>query len=303
LYFLGKSTFINYLTNYFRAGTYDSPRIAIPTRYYTKITESFGHCEKAIDDVTISKTDACHQYLFHDSKTDKQYLFLDTPGLGDTRGAQQDQTNIETILNAINNLQGLTGVIIVVNGSMARITTNFKSVLLGLRGNLPDIVMDHVVVILSHVKRHQSTFDIKKTLKMNGTTVYPYYMQNSAFAQDPKKWGAHEHEYIECDWAESMEEISLMLSIINTFQTKSVAAFDDMRTIRNAIKTCMHDARLEITNVQQMHDQILAYEQVLYASEYCIGFSLSIFLSFNRQYKNIRAMRFPIEITHKNKQS
>ncbi len=262
--FLGKSTFINYLTNYFHGGTYDHPRVAIPTRYCTQITESFGHCEKAIDDVTISKTDACHQYLFHDSKTDKKYLFLDTPGLGDTRGAQQDEINIDTILNAINNLQCLTGVIIVVNGSVARVTTNFKSVLLGLRGNLPDIVMDNVILILSHVKRHQSTFDIKKTLKMNGTSVYPYYMQNSAFAQDPTKWGSHEHEHIERDWAESMEEIGQMLSIINTFQTKSVAAFDDMRTIRNAIKTCMHEARLEITKVQQMHDDILVYEQVLF---------------------------------------
>jgi len=264
LYFLGKSTFINYLTNYFRGGTYDNPKIAIPTRYYKKSTESFNHYEKAIDDVTISKTVACHQYLFHDPQTDKQYLFLDTPGLGDTRGAQQDQINIDTILNAINNLQGLTGVIIVVNGSMARITTNFKSVLSGLRGNLPDIVMDNVILILSHVKRHQSTFDIKKTLKMNGTNVYPYYMQNSAFAQDPKNWGPHEHEHIERDWAESMDEISQMLSIINTFQTKSLAAFDDMRTIRNAIKTCMHEARLEITKVQQMHDEILVYEQVLF---------------------------------------
>lgn len=262
--FLGKSTFVNYLTNYFLNGQYKSPRISIPTRYYGKITESFGHCEKAIYDVTVSKTDACHQYLFQDPKTDRQYLFLDTPGLGDTRGAKQDENNIETILNAIDNLQGLTGVIIVVNGSIARVTTNFKSVLLALRGNLPDIVMDNVILVLSHVKRHQATFDIKKTLKMNGTTVYPYYMQNSAFAQDPNRWGAHEHEHIARDWSESMEEIRQMLAIINTFQTKSVAAFDDMRTIRNAIKTCMHDARLEITKVQQMHDEILAFEQVLF---------------------------------------
>jgi hypothetical protein len=216
----------------------------------------------AIDDVTVSKTTACHQYLFHDSKTNKQYLFLDTPGLGDTRGVRQDETNIETILNAINSLQGLTSVVIVVNGSMARITTNFRSVLSALRGNLPDIVLDNVILILSHVKRHQSTFDIKKTLKMNGTHVYPYYMQNSAFAQDPTSWGSHEHKHIERDWIESMEEIQQMLCTINTFQTKSVAAFDDMRTIRNAIKTCMHDARLEIIKVQRMHDDILVYEQV-----------------------------------------
>jgi hypothetical protein len=145
---------------------------------------------------------------------------------------------------------------------MARITTNFRSVLLALRGNLPDIVLDNIILILSHVKRHQSTFDMKKTLKMNGTTVYPYYMQNSAFAQDPKGWGTHEHEHIERDWIESMEEIQQMLSTINTFETKSVAAFEDMRTIRNAIKTCMHEARLEITKVQRTHDEILAFEQV-----------------------------------------
>jgi hypothetical protein len=36
----------------------------------------------------------------------------------------------------------------------------------------------------------------------------------------------------------------------------------DMRTIPNAIKTCVHEAHLEISKVQQIHDEILASEQV-----------------------------------------
>ena len=265
-YFLGKSTFINYLTNHFLGGTYNRPKIAIPTRYYPHITESFGHCEKSIDDVTVSQTNACHQYMFHNPNTGKQYLFLDTPGLGDTHGIQQDKANIESILNAVNSLQGLTCVVIVVNGTVSRKITSFQNILLGLRGNLPDIVMDHVILILSHAKRYRSTFDIRKMLQMNGTTVYPYYMDNSAFAQDPKKWGPQECEYIRNDWEESMNEIRLMLSIMDNFQTKSVTAFDDMRTIRNAIKSAMHETRLEITKIQKMHDEILIFEQVSFVN-------------------------------------
>jgi len=100
----GKSTFINYLTNYFRNGSLQNIKVAIPSKYRSVITEQFAHCENNIKDTTQSKTDMCNQYIFVDaaSSVQRQYLFLDTPGLSDTRGAEQDNINMNKIIDGVS---------------------------------------------------------------------------------------------------------------------------------------------------------------------------------------------------------
>lgn len=100
----GKSTFINYLTNYFRGGSLQNVKVAIPSKYRPIITEQFAHCENNLRDTTQSKTDMCNQYIFIDtaSPAQRQYLFLDTPGLSDTRGAEQDNINMNKIIDGVS---------------------------------------------------------------------------------------------------------------------------------------------------------------------------------------------------------
>jgi predicted GTPase len=100
----GKSTFINYLTNYFRGGSLQNIKVAIPSKYRPTITEQFSHCENNLRDTTQSKTDMCNQYIFVDfaSPAQRQYLFLDTPGLSDTRGAEQDNVNMNKIIDGVS---------------------------------------------------------------------------------------------------------------------------------------------------------------------------------------------------------
>ncbi len=100
----GKSTFINYLTNYFRGGSLQNVKVAIPSKFRPTITEQFSHCENNLRDTTQSKTDMCNQYIFVDnaSPAQRQYLFLDTPGLSDTRGAEQDNINMNKIIDGVS---------------------------------------------------------------------------------------------------------------------------------------------------------------------------------------------------------
>lgn len=100
----GKSTFINYITNYFRGGSLQNVKVAIPSKFRPTITEQFSHCENNLRDTTQSKTDMCNQYIFVDSTSpaQRQYLFLDTPGLSDTRGAEQDNINMNKIIDGVS---------------------------------------------------------------------------------------------------------------------------------------------------------------------------------------------------------
>ena len=252
----GKSTFINYLTNYFKNGTLHNLKIAIPSTFYREVTEHFGHHEHNVHDTTQSKTDSCNQYMFTDGNT--QYLFIDTPGLSDTRGPEQDKINLDKIIDSVEILSGLTAVIIVVNGAVSRLTVNLQNVIAQLRGNLPDIVMDNVVVVLTNTARHTATFSLE-VLKLNGN-VHPYYMQNSAFSTDPTKWTPTIIQHLQFEYDEAMNEIKHMLTTLNTFKTKSVSAFKNMREIRNEIKALMHNARLEVCRIQKMQDEIAMLE-------------------------------------------
>lgn len=258
----GKSTYINYLTNYFSQGSLQNLKVAIPSKFRPCVTEAFSHCEHDIQNTTQSKTDACNQYMF--ASNGKQYLFLDTPGLSDTRGAEQDDKNIIKIVDSVEKLGGLTAVIIVVNGAVSRLTINLRNVIARLHGNLPDIVMSNVILVLTNATRHAATFSIP-ALELNGN-VYPYYMQNSAFSQDPSTWTASALEALHYDWDQAMNEIAAMIQTIDTFKTKSVTAFKQMKDIRNEIKTQMHAARLEVSKIQKMQDEIAAFDAVLQQS-------------------------------------
>ncbi|UJR27642.1 hypothetical protein I4U23_008923 [Adineta vaga] len=205
--------------------------LAIPSKFRSVITEQFAHCENNVRDTTQSKTDMCNQYIFVDtaSPAQRQYLFLDTPGLSDTRGAEQDNVNMNKIIDGVESLGGLSAVIIVVNGTTGRLTLNLRNVIARLRGNLPDVVMDNVIVVLTNAKRHEANFNIS-SLQLHGT-VYPYYMQNSAFSQDPNTWDQAALDALQFDWDASMDELKRMIETIDTFKIKSVTAFKDMKDI------------------------------------------------------------------------
>jgi hypothetical protein len=249
----GKSTFINYLTNYFKNGKLQNLRVAIKTRY-RPATEGYAHSETNTDDTTQSQTTACIHYQFY--RNGRNYTFLDTPGLSDTRGTNQDDLNTAKIIEAVEKFDGITCVIIVMNGTQARLTDNVQNVIIRLQGFLPDVIMEHVIVVLTNAQRHSANADLKEQLKNLKSTVYPFYMQNSAFSTDPSSWDQLALKALQIDWEASMNELKNLIDLVDTFEVKSVAAFTDMKKIRNDIKSMMHNARLEVENIQKTQNEI-----------------------------------------------
>jgi GTPase SAR1 family protein len=69
----GKSTFINYLTNYFKHSDLNNLKVAIKTRY-RPATEGYSNSEMDTSDTSKSQTTACSQYRF--SRSGVNYTFL-----------------------------------------------------------------------------------------------------------------------------------------------------------------------------------------------------------------------------------
>ncbi|CAF2677272.1 unnamed protein product [Rotaria sp. Silwood2] len=250
----GKSTFINYLCNYFHKGDINNPKIAIPSKYHPVPTEEFSHYEFNIYDNNQSKTNHCIQYMFTDVTTNKQYLFLDTPGFSDTHNIEQNQMNMNKIIGAITQLDNLTSIILVVNGSLSRLTMNFRYAINCLNSSIPDIILENVIVILTNAKKYESPFDLK-LLNLHGK-VYPFYMQNGAFVSDPKRWTKSIRNELHYDWNNSMNQIKLILETIDSFKQISIDIFLRMKQIRNDIKSIIHQIRLEMIQIQKIQDAI-----------------------------------------------
>lgn len=54
---------------------------------------------------------------------------MDTPGLGDVRGFEQDDKNADNILKTVASTPELNSIVIMINGSDGRITDRVKYVI------------------------------------------------------------------------------------------------------------------------------------------------------------------------------
>ncbi|CAF4358929.1 unnamed protein product, partial [Rotaria sordida] len=140
--------------------------------------------ENAIGDNTKSKTKKCQKYVF--VAKEQTYVFIDTPGIGDTGGIQQDNENLAHMFETIQELHDITAILLFLNGAQGRHTTNVKSVLTRLEDRLPNNILDNVIVILTNCRSHSVNFEPEKIGLTTKATVF--YMQNSAFSSHPKTW-------------------------------------------------------------------------------------------------------------------
>ncbi|RGB32830.1 hypothetical protein C1646_743705 [Rhizophagus diaphanus] len=112
----GKSTIINMMANYFLGGTLENPKVVIPTKYFKVTENAFGRndTEAKVGDVTRSQTTKCCNYEFkHPENTSCNFVFIDTPGMSDTNGIEQDDKNIQEIINTAIDAGSLTAIIII----------------------------------------------------------------------------------------------------------------------------------------------------------------------------------------------
>lgn len=76
---------------------------------------------------------------------------MDTPGLEDSRGLEQDEKNIDSILKTASKTPELNAIIIVINGTNPRITGRVKYVVQKLKGIIPNVIKENLLILQSNV--------------------------------------------------------------------------------------------------------------------------------------------------------
>lgn len=213
------------------------------------------HHESCLEDITRSKTSRCTKYTY--TVEHVHFNFFDTPGINDTGGYLSDNENVDRIFECIEIMPHLTALVLVLNGTQARLTINIRNVLERFRDRIPDVLYGNVLVILTNCAAHTVNFGAVKLL----SHAPVFHMQNSAFSSDAQAWSAQTRDILTRDWNISMQTMNEFVKTLLTLSPVSTDALSAMNDDRNAIRSILHESRLMIMELQHIEDELAALEQ------------------------------------------
>ncbi|CAG8577723.1 4539_t:CDS:2 [Acaulospora morrowiae] len=260
---VGKSTIINTLVNYFRDGSLDNIKVAIPTEHYKDVTEkdlSHDHSEEKASKQSVSQTTECFDYKLYSSANGCNYIFIDTPGLGDTRGRDQDNKNIEKIIDRASSHDYLDTVLFIVNGVEPRFPETVASAFKRLASYLPDNIMkENVILILSKSSELSAHFPVDEFKLRVAIPKEVLYMDNTFFCKSPDDW--HQNikmeRQIKNDWEDSMETIEKILKMTSEMNYKSTEDFKKIENTRDKIGSEISENMIIISTYYNLRSKLI----------------------------------------------
>lgn len=161
---VGKSTFINAIVNYLTYST-DFEKIEKSPYKLTILIPSIINIEdkyKKTKKIHIGKTDQNEILNVGESATQdvKTYVFpvwnntvniriIDTPGMGDTRGIEQDHVNSENILSYISQLDELHAICFLFRPDNARSTVFFQYCIAQIFSRLDKSASNNIIFVFT----------------------------------------------------------------------------------------------------------------------------------------------------------
>lgn len=140
---VGKSTYINAFVNYLTFAGLDEGMAAnklnsiIPCSFATQYVDPASGGRLVQKEVRIGYDDDERDFSKGQSATQKTTVYplyigstlvrlIDTPGIGDTRGIEQDRKNMVDVLSVLRNYSQLHGILILLKPNNSRLTVMFR---------------------------------------------------------------------------------------------------------------------------------------------------------------------------------
>ncbi|PAV75817.1 hypothetical protein WR25_16820 isoform B [Diploscapter pachys] len=238
---VGKSTWINGFANYLTFQTLKEAEkgrqiYLVPSQF--TITDSdgkirdiqVGKAENESFDVGASSTQKPKSYVFNVGK--KTIRLIDTPGIGDCRGADQDALNFSSILQYIANFSDIHGICILLKPNNSRMNIVFKYCINELLTHLHVSAAQNIAFCFTNARgtfyRPGDTLPILKKflgdletnrgveISLSKGTTY-YCMDNESFRflcclHEGEKFAEEEHKNFEQSWTLAVRETETLLS-------------------------------------------------------------------------------------------
>jgi len=186
----GKSTLINMITNILLKREYMEERaIAITQKLCLGDREVTLECNipqfESRQSDRIDAGQCCSQTQhcqFYDYRTDDfQLTLVDTPGIVDTEGIEQDIENVKSIANAIGSMGEIHGIVIVHNGNDRIVDDTTKYLITEIRGLLSKEMKDNIIVMFTHTGLGLQTPPINSFKQMGINPKKVFTFDNDCF--------------------------------------------------------------------------------------------------------------------------
>ena len=261
---VGKSTWINGFQSYLK---YESLQEAeqnelcslIPSKfticdeYYNNITIFTGEDQNEVQTTGQSATQGSKVYSF--MVDDTVIRLIDTPGVGDTRGIDQDKKNFENILGTLSYLDELHGICILLKPNNSRLTVMFKFCIKELLTYLHRDASKNIMFCFTNSRgtfyRPGDTMPVLKDLldsnknveiPISNHTVYCFDSEAYRFLaavknkDHPIKFLDEERENFAKSWEKSIAETQRMLKHISELTPHTIKSTLSLNSARELVQ-------------------------------------------------------------------
>jgi len=252
----GKSTFINYLANYFLGGKMCAPVVIIPTKWQRTLTvKGYAvHNEADLDKPNVSQTKSSTAYRF--LKEGVIYCFIDTPGFCDTANSADystDEQNSTVILRAASQMEEIHAIIIILKGSNPRLTVNIKTTLQRIAGNFPDVFRSNMLIVYTNTNLSKPSFNEEWLFC---SPIKSFTVNNCVFVALSTEWTEDDLKYQEKCWEKSMNMLKEIVDTVALMKSRPTRAFLNILSIRHEINRQQMLATHQIAKEKHLVDAL-----------------------------------------------
>jgi hypothetical protein len=253
----GKSSFVNTFYNYCY-GTRNPDdvfnkdqkgvQLAIPCKHWLdRINGDETSSERDINDQTKSQTMKCTQYkLCFDNLTIE---LIDTPGFNDSDGTFKDDNSLHQIEEMLQAIPYLSGIIIIANGSVARLGTSFSHFMRLLHEVWPNNLMQNVCVVLTNCDDNGCSLSsqiLHTDLKVTDKTTF--YLQNTLFRWDRTARTSKIIRNLRRDFEDVVITLDKLVPVLSQFNDVSTNIFRVGAIRQSRIQECI------VTSIEHIID-------------------------------------------------
>ncbi|OIW25493.1 hypothetical protein CONLIGDRAFT_718320 [Coniochaeta ligniaria NRRL 30616] len=232
---VGKSTWINAFINYLTFDTLDEAIVeedlkwAIPCHFQTQVVNNGRFAQR---EVKVGSRRNEHDGSAGESATQQTSVYavdigkvrvrlIDTPGIGDTRGVDQDNKNMVDILRVLRSYKNLHGILILLKPNAPRLTVMFRFCIKQLLTHLHKNAADNIAFGFTNTRG--SNFKPGDTFKPLEKLLNEY---------DDISMGLYEHN-VYCFDSESFRYLAAQKSGIDMGYRE-----DNSRSWENSVEEC-----------------------------------------------------------------
>lgn len=288
---VGKSTFINSFINYLSYASIQEAQVS-PELYLIPASFTYTDDDYVSHKIVTGKQDDNEVHVTGQSATQecRTYRFelenhtiniIDTPGIADVRGIQQDEHNLELILSYLEaNFESIDGICILLKPDTHRLSVNFRFCVKGLLCQLHKDAKDNIAFCFTNSRSTlykpgetlPSLRVLLEDVKMKSGIIVPcdkhniFCFDNESFRflcmiRHQKEFDQGQINDFEHSWDHSVKETCKLFKFINKCNPHNVKDTVSMNACRRLISRLARPIS-EITQSIQVNLHLIADQQL-----------------------------------------